>query len=105
VSGRRCQGTVTVLIVMRVSGQFRPAFFGTDLLELALCPGDGSIGHRQLAVHDGRQAPGAVPASGACTRPWTPAPSGTWVIRVGSAGRARGFGEPHRNPATPRHGA
>src|SRR5271167_525897 len=25
--------------------------------------------------------------------------------RVGSAGPVRGFGEPHRNPATPRHGA
>jgi len=37
------------------------------VLELAPCPGDGSADHRQLAaaVHDGRQALGAVPASGA----------------------------------------
>ena len=62
-------------------------------LELAPCPGDGSAGHRQLAVHDGRQALGAVPPSGACTRPGTD-PSGTWVPRVGSAGRVKGVGEP-----------
>ena len=32
-------------------------------------------------------------------------PSGTWVPCVGPAGRVKGFGEPHRNPATARHGA
>ena len=42
---------------------------GIGVLELAPCPGDGSAGHRQLAVHDGRQALGAVSPSGACTRP------------------------------------
>ena len=71
-----------------------------------LCPGDSSVGHRQLAIHDGRQALGALPAPGACTRPWTPpAPSGTWAPRAGPAGQVKGFGEPHRNPTTPRHGA
>jgi len=42
---------------------------GTGVLELAHCPGDGSAGHRQLAVYDGRQALGAVSPLGACTRP------------------------------------
>jgi len=68
------------------------------VLELAPCPGDGSAGHRQLAVHDGHQVLGAVSPSGACTRPGHWPPSGTWVPRVGSAGRVKGFGEPPQNP-------
>jgi len=56
-------------MMMRVSGRSCPAFVRDCVLELAPCPGDGSAGHRQLAVYDGRQALGAVSPSGAWTRP------------------------------------
>jgi hypothetical protein len=51
-------------MVMQVSCQFCRHSCG-PAWSWRFAPGDGSLGHCQLAVHDGRQALGAVPASGA----------------------------------------
>lgn len=75
------------------------------MLELALCLGEGSAGHRQLAIHDGRKALSSVGLRSLYEALDKTSPSGIGVPRVGSAGEVEGFGKPHRNPATRRHDA
>ena len=92
--GNDADGDASVLSVLPAIPSCR-----AGLLELALCLGDGSVGHRQLAVHDGRKALSGVGFRSLYEAPDKTNPSGIGVTPCRDPpGESRASASPTETP-------